>query len=171
MSETMIANLRQFARYNRWANARLADACAELDEAAYKAPRETFFGSIHATLNHILVNDRIWVSRLEGRACAIKALDEELYGRLETLRAAQDADDARLIGLVDGLGDAGLTRLVRYTTIDDFTDHADPAWLLLVNLFNHQTHHRGQVHDLLSQTAVAPPPLDLIFYARENAGG
>lgn len=170
MCETMIANLRQFARYNQWANARLSDACAGLEETAYKAPRAAFFGSIHATLNHILVNDRIWTARLEGRNCAIKALDEELYGTLETLRAAQAADDGALIGLIDGLDDDAITRLVRYTTIDEFTDHADPLWLLLVNLFNHQTHHRGQVHDLLSQTAVAPPPLDLIFSVREVSG-
>ena len=86
------------------------------------------------------------------------------------MRAAQAADDGALIGLIDGLDDDAITRLVRYTTIDEFTDHADPLWLLLVNLFNHQTHHRGQVHDLLSQTAVAPPPLDLIFYVREVSG-
>jgi uncharacterized damage-inducible protein DinB len=171
MSETMIANLRQLARYNRWANAGLCAACAELDEAAYKASRAAFFGSIHATLNHILVNDRIWTSRFTGRPCSISALDEELYGSLDDLRAAQDADDAALIDLVDGLDEAGIGRIVRYTTIDDFSDHADPLWLLLVNLFNHQTHHRGQVHDMLSQTTVAPPPLDLIFYVRENAGG
>ena len=171
MSETMIANLRQFARYNRWANARLADACAELDETAYKAPRAAFFGSIHGTLNHILVNDRIWVSRLEGRACAIKALDEKLYGQLKNLRTAQYADDVRLISLVDELDEAALARVVPYTTIDNSGSFADAAWLLLVNLFNHQTHHRGQVHDLLSQTAVAPPPLDLIYFVRESVTG
>ena len=176
MSETIIAHLRQFARYNRWANARLANACAGLDEAAYKARRPAFFGSIHGTLNHILVNDRIWLARFEDRACAITALDQELYGSLDELRAVQGADDARLIGFVDkldgdGLDGDGIARIVRYTTIDDFTDHADPLWLLLVNLFNHQTHHRGQVHDMLSQTAVTPPPLDLIFYVRESAKG
>lgn len=170
MSETMTANLRQLARYNRWANVRLFAACADLDELAYKAPRAAFFGSIHATLNHILVNDRIWMARFEDRACAITALDEELHGSLDKLRAAQGADDARLIGLVDGLDETAIARIVRYTTIDDFTDHADPLWLLLVNLFNHQTHHRGQIHDMLSQTASAPPPLDLIFFVRENAG-
>jgi uncharacterized damage-inducible protein DinB len=171
MSETMLAHLAQFARYNRWANARLVTACAALDEADYKARRPAFFGPIHATANHILVNDRIWMARFEDRECAISALDEELYGSLDALRSAQGVDDARLIGFVDALEGAEVARIVRYTTTDDCSDHADPLWLLLVNLFNHQTHHRGQAHDQLSQTAVAPPPLDLIYFVRESVTG
>jgi uncharacterized damage-inducible protein DinB len=166
IKEAMLANLRQFARYNHWANTCLFVAFAKLDESDYKAPRAAFFGSIHGTLNHILVNDLLWVPRLEGHTCAIKALDEELCGRLESLRAAQDADDARLTDLVDGLDDAGLTQVVPYTTIDNTGSLADAAWLMLVNLFD----HRGQIHDLLRQTTVAPPPLDLILYVREANG-
>ena len=169
MADTMTENLRILARYNRWANARLHAACTDLTTDAYKAARPAFFGSIHGTLNHILVNDRIWFARFTGGKSDITALDQKLYADLATLRTAQGIDDGKLIALVDGLDETGMARIVRYTTIDDFTDHADPLWLLLVNLFNHQTHHRGQTHDMFSQTTVAPPPLDFIYFVRESA--
>jgi hypothetical protein len=74
-----------FSRYNRWANTRLYDACAGLAPDAYMAERPSFFGSIHRTLNHILVGDLLWLGRLEGRPQTI-ALDAELHGDLASLR-------------------------------------------------------------------------------------
>jgi uncharacterized damage-inducible protein DinB len=159
-----------FARYNQWANARLYDACAKLDTAEYFKPRQAFFGSIHATLNHLLVGDRIWLSRIEGTQHGIEALDQILYGDFGSLRSARAAEDARVISVVGCFDDRAMptTRSYRSMAGDRLETRLD--WIL-AHVFNHQTHHRGQVHDMLSQTPVAPPSLDLFFYLREHPPG
>lgn len=158
------------ARYNAWANARLYDACESLPEKEYRKARPSFFGSIHATLNHILVGDRIWLDRIEGIAGEMPPLDAILYDDLAPLRAAREAEDARIARLVGGLGDGALEGAVTYHNSKG--DRFDtPLRYVLGHFFNHQTHHRGQVHDMLSQTGIDPPPLDLIFYLREAGIG
>src|SRR5438552_17139554 len=91
-----------FARYNAWANARLYGACARLPESEYLKPRASFFGSIHATLNHLMVADRIWLGRIEGRPEKL-ALSQILYGDFTALQVARVAEDDRLIRVIDGL--------------------------------------------------------------------
>jgi len=154
-----------FARYNAWANRRLYDACAALPEAEYRAARPSFFGSIHATLNHILVGDRLWLGRIAGRPEQI-ALDAELHGDLAGLRAAREACDGRIVAAMDALDGAALDEVLEYRNSRGEPSRT-PLVQVLWHLFNHQTHHRGQVHGLLSQTTVAPPPLDLIYFLRE----
>jgi uncharacterized damage-inducible protein DinB len=161
------AYFHRLARYNAWANRRLYDACAQLSAADYLAKRPSFFGSIHATLNHLLVGDRVWLSRFENRSCDIKRLDEILYDDLAALRAAREAEDARILGFVSPLDDDRLARTLRYRSMAGEPQENPLAWTL-AHLFNHQTHHRGQVHGLLSGTPVAPPPLDLIYFLRED---
>jgi uncharacterized damage-inducible protein DinB len=154
------------ARYNQWANRRLYDACAALDDDAYRAPRPAFFGSIHATLNHIMVGDRIWTGRIAGTSPADLRLDQILYDDLPSLAAARGAADAELIALVAGLAPETLDGALSYSNLAG-QPFETPLRLVLGHLFNHQTHHRGQVHDQLSQTKVAPPPLDLIYFLRQ----
>ncbi len=157
---------RSFARYNQWANRRLYAACASLPESEYLKPRASFFGSLHATLNHILVGDRIWMGRLTGHDPGITALDQILYGDLAGLRVARAAEDAQIIAFVDGLDEPNFNTTLRYKTTEG-TARATPVRWVLAHMFNHETHHRGQAHGLLSQTAVAPPALDLMHYLRE----
>lgn len=152
------------ARYNKWANHTLYAACAALPAAEYHRSRPSYFGSIHATLNHLLVADRIWFGRLTGNVPDY-ALNAELFADLPALRSAREAEDTRIETLLEGWGAAELLRPVRYTTVSGMT-FDDPPVALLPHIFNHQTHHRGQVHDMLSQTDVAPPALDLIYYQR-----
>jgi uncharacterized damage-inducible protein DinB len=159
---------RTMARYNAWANERLYAACARLPEAEYLKPRRAFFSSLHGTLNHILVGDRIWMSRFEGRAHGIRALDQILYGDLAGLQIARRAEDALIRAFVDGLDESDFDRAVRYTNMAG-QSFADPLGRLLAHFFNHQTHHRGQAHDQLSQAGAEPPPLDLIYFYREAA--
>lgn len=160
---------RMLARYNRWANRRLYDACGKLPAAEFAKPRPAFFGSIIGTLNHLMVGDRAWMARLEGTASDIRGYDQILFADFDSLARARAGDDKHLIALVDDLGPDELAATLYYTTISG--THAEtPTYLVLAHLFNHQTHHRGQVHDQLSQTDVAPPPLDLIYYLRETAG-
>ena len=162
----MQEHLRRMARYNAWANRRLYAACEQLPEQEYHQPRAAFFGSIHGTLNHLLVGDRIWLARIEGGSSPKVRLDDRPCASLAELKQARAAEDARMIALVDGYAEDDLRRPVRYRRIVEPEDVETPLHLCWLHLFNHQTHHRGQVHDQLSQTAVAPPSLDLIFYLR-----
>ncbi len=156
------------ARYNAWANRRLYDSCAALSEAEYMMPRPAFFGSIHGTLNHLLVCDRIWLARITHKPNPKVTLDQILYGDLVALRVARQAEDDHLINVVGSIAERSLDQPLAYANTSG-RRHQTPLRLVLAHLFNHQTHHRGQVHGLLSQTTVAPPSLDLIFYLRQGA--
>jgi uncharacterized damage-inducible protein DinB len=158
---------RTLARYNQWANRTLFAAVAQLPEAEYMKPRRAFFGSIHGTLNHNLVGDRLWMGRITGHDSGIKSLDQILYGDFPGLRVARQAEDAQIINVIDAMDAPTLNTTLRYRTMVGDSRMATPMRLVLGNLFNHGTHHRGQVHGLLSQTSVPPPPLDLVFYLRE----
>jgi uncharacterized damage-inducible protein DinB len=160
---------RTLARYNQWANRRLYAACAQLGEAEYMKPRPAFFGSLHGTLNHLLVGDRLWMGRITGHESGIKALDQMLYGDFAGLRVAREAEDAQIINAVDAMDEPTLNTTLRYKALVDGQTTSMPMRMVLAHLFNHATHHRGQAHGLLSQTAVKPPPLDLIFFLREMA--
>jgi uncharacterized damage-inducible protein DinB len=160
MDTPLIAALRRLARYNRLANERLYDACARLDDDARKQPRPAFFGSIHGTLNHIMVGDRVWLARFEGGSAPSTGLDAILYDSFDVLRAARIAEDRRIEDFFAGVGDDFLSGSIRYRN-NEGRMFDDPVAMLAVHFFNHQTHHRGQVHDMLTQTDVPPPVLDL----------
>jgi uncharacterized damage-inducible protein DinB len=160
-------HLPLMARFNAWVNERLYNSVAELPEAAYREDRGAFFGSVHHTLNHILVVDRLWTGRIEGSDRGVRALDQILYDDFESLRAARREEDRRLIALVDGLDEARLAAPVRYTRIIGEGEEEVRCGHILITLYNHQTHHRGQVHALLTQNGIVPPPLDVVFFLDE----
>jgi uncharacterized damage-inducible protein DinB len=160
-------HFQTFARYNVWANDRLYAACAQLPDADFRASRKAFFGSILGTLNHILVGDRAWLGRIEGVPSGITRLDEMLFDNLADLKQARLAEDKRILSLASTLETEALDRVVVYRTMAGVENRTPLVWVLS-HMFNHQTHHRGQVHALLSQTTVKPPPLDLIFFLRER---
>lgn len=160
MTDPLPRHFRLLADYNRLANRRLYDSCARLTDGERRAKREAFFGSIHGTLNHLMVGDRIWLARFSGEEVPSTGLDTILYEGFEELREAREREDARIQEFVSGIDGASLGGTVRYEN-NEGRMLEDPVDLLLAHLFNHQTHHRGQVHGMLSQTAVAPPVLDL----------
>jgi uncharacterized damage-inducible protein DinB len=164
---------RMFAGYNAWANERLYDAAAKLSDADYRADRGAFFKSVHGTLNHVLVGDRIWMQRFTGTGAAPKQLDVILFDDFKELRAARRAEDERISRYCAGLGPEQLARDFSYRTIVNATTITQPLAPALDHFFNHQTHHRGQVHALL--TAVGgrnfAPSLDLILFQRETGFG
>lgn len=160
----MLNHFKRFAAYNKWANGRLYDCCDRLPDEEYFAARKAFFGSIHGVLNHMLVADTIWTSRLHGSSPAI-ALNAELHADRGELRAAREKMDDEIIAYMDGLTEDDMAGDVTYRTTsgDPFT--MERAFILQ-HFFNHHAHHRGQAHDLLSQTSVEPPVLDLLYYVR-----
>ena len=166
MTANLIQTYRAFAYNNAWANHRLLAACAGLDQAELEAERTGFFPSLQATLNHIYVIDLFYVDALEGGWLGPKAWENEVpYPRISELRPAQAAMDRRLIAHCDALTPELLdatVRVNRNTTVQ--TERRDR---LLMHLFQHQIHHRGQAHTMLSGTRVAPPQLDEFFAAGE----
>lgn len=142
---------RVFARYNQWMNRKVYEACATLDDDERRRDRGAFFGSIHGTLNHLLVGDRIWMGRFTGEASGIQRLDQELFADFDALRAERERFDARIIEWAAHLGDADLARPFEFTGTTNPVRRRAPLWFILSHFFNHQTHHRGQVSTLLSQ--------------------
>jgi uncharacterized damage-inducible protein DinB len=158
------------AEYNAWANARIYEAASTLTDADYRADRGAFFKSIHGTLNHLLVADRIWMRRFTGTGPSPARLDEILFEDFSELWAARRAEDRRIIDYIGSLTDADLAGDFRYRTIVNPVDIEQPLAPALDHFFNHQTHHRGQVHCLLSglRGNAAAPSLDLIIFQRES---
>lgn len=160
--------LRKLARANALANLRLHTAVAVLQPGEFGAVRTGFFPSIRATLNHILVIDWFYVDALEGGTLGPKAWEnEEPCADPAELRAAQAAVDRRLIEFCDRLKPEDMDRSVsvhRGNRVQ--TDRADD---ILSHLFQHQTHHRGQVHAMLSGTSVKPPQLDEFIVGDDRA--
>jgi len=162
-----LEHARRMAQYNAWANQRLYNACAALPPDAYYAERPSFFGSLHKTLNHILVGDSIWLGRFIGRSTAhITRLNQILHEDFQSLRPARETLDTEFIAFCDGLTEEALSKPFSYTNTrqQSFTDPLYPA---LMHCFNHQTHHRGQAHGLLSHAGVKDTPeLDLMWFLR-----
>jgi uncharacterized damage-inducible protein DinB len=160
MSNPLLAHHRNLARYNTLANRRLYDACAGLDEFDLKCDRRGFFKSIHGTLNHIMVGDRLWLARFAGDKAPSLSLDTILYEKFAALRQARRAEDDRIEAFFFSIEDSFLDGTIRYINNED-REMEDPIPLLLAHFFNHQTHHRGQVHDMICQTDATPPVLDM----------
>jgi len=152
------------ADFNQWVNVHIYDSVAELSGADYRADKGAFFGSVHATLNHLLLVDRLWCGRIRGTPLKGAKLTDILYDDFAALRAAREAEDVALIELIAGLSDEAMTTPITYTTTAGDPKTAEP-WLILSTLFNHQTHHRGQVHCMLTQCGITPTDIDIMYYA------
>lgn len=161
-----LARYRMFAAYNAWANGRIYDACAALPEAEYKADRRAFFGSLHGTLSHVLLADRIWMRRFTGAGETYDRLDVILADDLVGLRALRKGEDERIAAFVETIEPAALEAPFRYRNMAG-VGLEQPLSTALDHVFNHQSHHRGQAHCLLSLAGAEPPALDLVYFQRE----
>jgi uncharacterized damage-inducible protein DinB len=162
------AHYEMFAGYNAWANRRLYDAAAGITEAQYREDRGAFFKSLHGTLNHILVGDRVWMHRFTGEGEPPARLDMILHDDLASLRAAREAEDRRIVDYVKGLDEAKLQGIIRYRRVTGPRDAVEQALApALAHFFNHQTHHRGQAHAILTGLGAKGPELDLLYFQRE----
>lgn len=155
-----LAILRAMAQNNAWANHVLHRACAKLSEEEYHATRTGFFPSIALTLNHIYEVDGYYLSALEGIEIHYANRDQGLlFDSFADLSAAQQREDKRFVALCDALTEAGLDRKVRFVRPGDEVFH-ERLPTVIAHLAQHQVHHRGQVHAMLSGTSVPPPQLD-----------
>jgi uncharacterized damage-inducible protein DinB len=158
---------QQLARYNQWANGRLYAAVLELPNELYRKPTGVFFVSLHGTLNHLLLTDRLWLKRLTGIGEELpNQLNAVLFEHRQELAKARAAEDKRFLEVIDGYQDADLTKMIKYANTSGKKFEA-PLSDLLIHVFNHQTHHRGQAHSCLSiLTGKEPPSLDLLAMQR-----
>jgi uncharacterized damage-inducible protein DinB len=159
-------HFRELAAYNAWANARLYEAALGLEDEHYRRPIGVFFSSLHGTLNHLLLTDRIWLRRLTGEGEHPDRLDAILYDDRLELASARATEDRRILRVVEGYEEAAYALPIAYRTTTGAA-HEQPLREILAHLFNHQTHHRGQAHACLSiLTGAAPPSLDLLALQR-----
>ena len=167
MSGPFQTHFRSFARYNRWTNTQLYEAAARLSPEALAQDRGAFFKSVLGVLNHLLVADRIWLARLRGNGPSTYRLDEILHETLDELAQARALEDQSLIDFIFALEEPAYTGMLEYKTSTG-TGYSQKLHDVLAHVFNHQTHHRGQAHDLLCQSLGGEnaPSLDLLIYQR-----
>ncbi len=160
-------HFEQLASYNKWANARLYAVALQLPDELYSKPTGVFFGSLHGTLNHLLLTDRLWLKRLTNVGeYAPNRLDAILFEDRKELARARQLEDRRIIDVIKGYDDQTLAEPVKYSNTSG-KQFEQPLCDVLSHLFNHQTHHRGQAHSCLSiLTGQEPPSLDLLVMQR-----
>ena len=163
---TSITLIRRMAANNAWSNARLHAACAKLSKEDFDKARTSFFPSIPETLNHILIVDWYYLDALEngGNGRALFA-DEMPFREQAPLARAQRDVDMKLVAFTNRIDEAALEAEVRLERQDHI--QVERARDVLAHLFEHQIHHRGQVHAMLAGTPVAPPQLDEFFLREE----
>lgn len=171
------AHLALMARYNQWMNAKLLDLMAAHPDADFHADNGAFFGSVWGTLNHLIVADIIWMTRLSGHptGAAVSAvrnfpaptgLNDILYSDLTAFAAARRELDAVWLAYIDSLDEAALDTPFSYRRVNGDA-HTKPLALVLSHLFNHQTHHRGQITTLLSQMGLDIGVTDVLVLVPE----
>lgn len=166
----MKQHFAMMAAYNKWANALMYDAAAALSDEEYRRETGAFFHSMHGTLNHVLVADRIWLKRFTGEGDAPSQLDATLFAELDKLKTARNAEDARIVAWIDSLDETALAGRFTYMTVTDMRTVSQRLAPALAHFFNHQTHHRGHAHMVLTVLGKAAPSLDLIYFQRTEEG-
>ena len=169
----MLARYRMFAGYNAWCNERLYEAAAQIPDAEYRANRGAYFRSLHGTLNHLLVGDRIWMRRFTAQGEVPPVLMPSFTTISLGYAQARRAEDARINDYVGSLNESDLSNPIQYRTFVNPQDIEQILAPALDHFFNHQTHHRGQAHALVSGILGndRTPSFDLIIYQRETGEG
>lgn len=173
-SQALLENYRFLARYNRWLNERLYDACERLPDEERRRERGAFFGSVHGSLNHLVWGDCLWLSRFGAQGVVFAALSGDLlalppgarHGTIlheawSGLRLRRARLDTAIEAWTHEMAADYPLRTMRYANTSG-VERAHPMWQALTHFFNHQTHHRGQVTTLLSQAGVDVGVTDLI---------
>jgi uncharacterized damage-inducible protein DinB len=156
------------ARYNQWMNQRLYAVCSSIDDVERKRDRGAFFGSIHSTLNHLLYADIAWLNRFQQRESSLPAMGQDLYPDFDDLQRHREQFDRELLDWTRHLSADWLAQPFEFTSKVDGQTRIRPTWLLVTQVFNHQTHHRGQITTLLSQAGYDYGVTDLPWLPTEE---
>src|ERR1700690_4032039 len=157
------------AEYNRGMTGRVFAACAGIPDAQRKADRGAFFKSIHSTLNHLLWGDRAWLGRFTNHDYGLPKVGIDLCSDFDDLRREREATDAALIEWSGRLDAQGLASELTWKSGIDGKTRTLPHWVVVTQLFNHQTHHRGQLTTLLYQLGIDIGETDLPWLPALNA--
>jgi len=166
----MKQHFQMFAAYNRWANQRIYEVAAGLSPEEFTRDTGAFFKSVMGTLNHLLATDRIWMKRFTGEGDAPAKLDAILHTDFDSLRKARIAEDDRMVGWINGLSEQQFEGRFTYLTVSDMRTISQRLAPALAHAFNHQTHHRGQLHAILTTLGRPSVVLDLVFFQRTEEG-
>ena len=149
------------AEYNRWMNDKIYAAAAQLTDEQRKQDRGAFFKSLHATLDHIVWGDNAWLARFEARKVTLPRVGTILHEDFDALRAARSDLDARILAWAKTVSAEWLAQATTWTSQMYGKTFAHPNFALVAQMFNHQTHHRGQATTLLMQFGVDPGVTDI----------
>ncbi|MBC9249301.1 damage-inducible protein DinB [Pseudomonas alcaligenes] len=166
MHGALQTHLQRLLAYHGWAYARLLTALNTLDEAQYRAPCGLFFGSIHGTLNHLAVVDRIWLARVRGEAPPFTQLDVEAVSERAAMESFLQVGVAAWHNQLDGLTDVELLTPIAYCNMAG-EPFQRPLLDIVSHLVNHGTHHRGQITAALTALGQPAPKLDYIYALTE----
>jgi uncharacterized damage-inducible protein DinB len=157
------AYVQRLAHYNRWQNENLYGVADRLTAEERQRERGAFFGSIHKTLSHLLWGDQIWMSRLAGTPKPQGGIAESvtLYKDWDQLKSTRADFDQKIVTWADTVDDAWLAVDQTFFSAATQREWTRPRWVLVTHMFNHQTHHRGQVHCMLTQAGGRPSDTDL----------
>ena len=159
------------AQYNEWMNSRLYALCATIPEAELRRDRGAFFKSIYASLNHIMYGDLAFMSRFTGNPAEVPDLGRDLWGSFERMRNEREALDCRILDWSKSLTPEWLEQSLTYTSKIDGKTRTVPRWVLVTHMFNHETHHRGQVTTLLTQMGLDMGSTDIPFMSQFGVDG
>lgn len=162
----IVQNFRLFAAYNQWANSLIFESAGKLSSDAYKRDVSAYFKSMHGTLNHVLVADRIWMKRFTGTGEHPASLDAILTDDSETLNELRKNEDQRIINWVNTLDEEQLGGSFTFTPMTSPYPVTQKVAPCLSHFFNHQTHHRGHAHMILSVLGENPPSMDMVYFLR-----
>ncbi len=164
----MKSHFAMMADYNAWANGRLYAMAGRLPDEQYRRDVGAYFKSLHGTLNHIMCADLIWMHRLTGAGECPTSLDATVFDDFPSLSAARQREDQRIIAYVESLSDAQMEETWAYQMLNG-ASRKQRRRETLAHLFNHQTHHRGQAHAILTVLGVREPDgLDLLLMQLER---
>ncbi len=152
-----------YARYNRWQNDRLLHLADSLTDEERKRDRQAPFGSIHGTLNHLLVADRLWLGRFTDKPYPATSLRDELYADWSQFKAGRAATDEAISAWVSSLTEAKLGEKLTFVTLSNPVKRCLPLGFAAMHFFNHQTHHRGQLGVMLEQAGCDIGVTDLLM--------
>ncbi len=157
------AYVQRMARYNRWQNENLYGVADTLSDDERRKERGAWFGSIHKTLSHLLWGDKIWMSRFTDLPKPEVGIpgSVSLFPDWDKLKAERVDFDGTIVGWADSVDDRWLGADQTFYSAATQREWTRPRWLLVTHMFNHQTHHRGQVHSMLTQAGGRPSDTDL----------
>jgi uncharacterized damage-inducible protein DinB len=144
------------AAYNEWMNEKVYACAAALTDEQRKRDMDAFFGSVHGTLNHLYLGDEAWMQRVHGEPVTMKSPRDQPFAEFAELQLERRKLDARISRWAKDLPEAFASSELRVQSVTYRREIVLPGWAVVVQVFNHQTHHRGQLTTLLKQLGQDP---------------